>query len=245
MPPALRRQRSLHRSPTTNRSGGLGQASYICCVGKRPSNRGDTTLSRLPWLLLRLGRARHGRAAGVLSIWLLWEGFLERRWRLRDARPDGAVRYRITAHRGRPVTLSDGTRVQPGDRIVELHFRNHDLLRTTGTAGWNPWQTLDAIDKDLAALSELVAPGEIGPVRALHGVTLFASPGRRLGFDVQEVPHTWTWALQRFFLVGLLPIYHRDGWREFDRMRRRWPGELWMSIDALNGRARLDRPAAS
>ena len=69
---------------------------------------------------------------------------------------------------------------------------------------------------------------------ALHGVTLFASPGRRLGFELHPVPHTWTYAVQRFYLIALLPIYHRDGWREFDRMRRdRWPAELWMSVNHL------------
>lgn len=181
----------------------------------------------------------------MLSIWLLWERVLERRWRLRDARPDGAIRYRVSQYRGRPRTMSDGTRVQPGDRILELHFRNHDLLRTSGSAGWNPWQTLEAIDNDLTALAELLAGGELGPVRALHGVTLFASPGRRLGFEVLEVPHTWRWALERFFLVGLLPIYHRDGWRELDRMRRRWPGELWMSAGVLSRKPVRKGPAAS
>jgi hypothetical protein len=75
-------------------------------------------------------------------------------------------------------------------------------------------------------------------VGALHGVTLFASPGRRLGFELHPVPHTWAWALQRFYLIALLPIYHRNGWREFDRMRRdRWPAELWMSVDELLRRA--------
>jgi hypothetical protein len=39
-------------------------------------------------------------------------------------------------------------------------------------------------------------------------------------------------------MISLLPIYHRDGWREFDHMRRnRWPAELWMSVnDLLAGR---------
>ncbi len=44
-------------------------------------------------------------------------------------------------------------------------------------------------------------------------------------------------ALERFYLIGLLPIYHPDGWREVRRMRRnRWPAELWMSRERLASR---------
>ena len=127
--------------------------------------------------------------------------------------------------------------------MVELHFDNAALMHSTSGATWNPWDTMERLNADLDRLAAQVAGGSLGSVRALHGVTLFATPGRRLGFEVHPVPHTLTWSLRRYFLIGLLPIYHRDGWREFDRMRRdRWPGELWMSVDTLL-RRRLKAPA--
>src|SRR5260370_5077388 len=113
-----------------------------------------------------------------------------------------------------------------------------------GADDWNPWETFERIDAVLDALAQQIAGGRLAQVRALHGVTLFASPGRRLGFEVHQVPHTWAWSLQRFYLISLLPIYHRNGRREFERMRLdRWPAELWMSVDHLVTRWRQKVPA--
>ena len=169
---------------------------------------------------------------------------LEWVWRLRPARSGGILRYRVAHHLGRRLTLSDGTVVSRGDALLELHFDNRRLLRTAGAPNWNPWDTIEAIEADLESLADLVRSGRPAPVRALHGFTLFASPGRRLGFELHPVPHTWGWSLRRFYLISMLPIYHRDGWREFDRMRRdRWPAELWMSVDDLLTRQHVKAPA--
>ena len=133
--------------------------------------------------------------------------------------------------------------VAKGDLIVELHFDNSGLMHSSSEEDWNPFAVMEALGADLDELARRIGAGSLGPVRALHGVTLFAVPGRRLGFEVRPVPHTLGWSFERYFLIGLLPIYHRDGWREFDRMRRnRWPGELWMSVDSLLQR-RLRAPA--
>lgn len=199
-----------------------------------------STLSELWWALPRLSHAGNGRALGVLSVWIAWDHVLEWLWRPRAVRPGGILRYRLGHHWGRRLTLRDDTVISRGDAVLELHFDNRRLLRAAAARDWNPWETIEQIEADLERLAELVAAGRSNPVRALHGVTLFASPGRRLGFELRPVPHTWTWSLQRFYLIALLPIYHRDGWREFERMRRdRWPAELWMSVDHLLSRRQV------
>lgn len=186
------------------------------------------------WALPRLSRAGNGRAVGVLSVWILWDRVLEWFWRPQMVRPGGVLRYRRAHHWGHRLTLADGTVVSRGDAVLELHFDNRGVSAMAGARGWNPWETVGRVEEDLKALAELATADQANPVRALHGVTLFASPGRRLGFELHPVPHTWSWALQRFYLIALLPIYHRDGWREFERMRRnRWPAELWMSVNQL------------
>ena len=141
------------------------------------------------------------------------------------------------------MPLQDGTMIRSGDRIVELHFDNATLMSLTGTSSWNPWDMMETLDADLNELALAVSSGAVGEVAALHGVTLFAAPGRRLGFELHAVPHTLAWSLRRYFLIGLIPIYHRDGWDEFDRMRRdRWPAELWMSTAALLRRKARKNP---
>jgi hypothetical protein len=202
------------------------------------------TLNAVWWALPRLGRAGNGGAFGVLSVWVCWDHLLEWSWRPRMVRPDGVLRYRLAHHWGSRLALDDGTVIARGDRVAELHFDNRGLMRSSETHDWNPWSTMDNIDEDLVELARLIETGRLGPVRALHGVTMFASPGRRLGFEVRPVRHNWNWSLQRYFLIGLLPIYHRNGWREFDRMRRdRWPAELWMSVPQLLSRRPMPAPA--
>lgn len=189
---------------------------------------------RFLFWLIRFSRAGRGRAIGVLSIWILWDRVLEWWWHPREVQPNGFLRYRLTRHSGRTISLCDGTVIRRGDALLELHFDNRRLLQRPDAPGWNPLQALRLIDADLRALNRLIESGELPPVRALRGVTLYAAAGPRLGFELHAVPHSWTWALERFYLIGLLPIYHPDGWHEVERMRRgRWPGELWMSRAAL------------
>jgi len=207
-------------------------------VRERQPSGPRSKLSDLWWALPRLSHAGDGRALGVLTIWIVWDHVLEWFWRPRAVRSGGLLRYRRAHHWGPRLMLKDGTVVSRGDAVLELHFDNRGLMRMTNAGTWNPWDAIERIDNDLDALRDVLAAGSHDSVRALHGVTLFASPGRRLGFELYPVPHTWAWSLQRFYMIALLPIYHPDGWREFDRMRRdRWPAELWMSVNGLLGPA--------
>jgi hypothetical protein len=183
------------------------------------------------WQLLRLGRASGGRAAGVLSVWVAWERFVSRRQRIRPLRPGAVLRTSDGRHHGPPVTLRDGTVVAPGDPIVELHFDNRRLAELA--AAHRPWDLAGRIGADLRLLAEREAGG---PPRALHGVTMFAAAGPRFGFEVRPLPRTRRAALERFFMAGLVMLYHPGGWDAVRRQARRWPGELWMSPAALRRR---------
>lgn len=197
-----------------------------------------------PWLLLRLGPAGGGRAFGVLSVWLGWEALTAWWWRLRPIRPGSVLRYRVLVHRGPPLSLADGTVVRPGDRVVDLHLDNRALTRMLVEERATPWSLLRRLKEDLAALLRLGERGKLGEVRALYGMTLFAEPARRLGFEVRPLPRTWRWALVHFYLVGLVALYHPEGWRRAARLRDRlWPGQVWMSWAALR-RLRAEKEAA-
>jgi len=182
-------------------------------------------------LLLRLGGGGGGKATGVLKVWLWWEGLTTWWWRLRPVRPGGILRYQRTRYRGQPRTLADGTELRPGDVILELHFANRVLAQTDSR---NPWQVLRALAEDLNLLAQQSAEGELGEVKALHGVTLFARPGQRLGFEFRPLPDTWYTRLMRFFFVGLLLVYHPRGWSGLTRPPDTlWPGEVWLGKNTL------------
>jgi hypothetical protein len=190
------------------------------------------------WQLLRLGWARGGRAAGVLDVWLGWERFLEWRQRIRPVRPGAVLRYSLTRHRGRLAVLRDGTAVRRGDPIVELHFDNRRLVELMA-AGTTPWVLLRLFRDDLSALRRAIAGGRLGRVMALHGVTMFAPATARLGFEVRPLRRTWRLALVRFFMAGLVVLYHPAGWSAARRHAGRWPAEVWMSAAVP-----ADRPGA-
>jgi len=205
-------------------------------------------LSGLPWALLRLGCAGGGRAVGVLSLWLGWERITDWWWKLRTLHPSGLFRYRVVTYRGQPLSLGDGCILHRGDRIIDLHLDNRRVVRKALAGSATPWHLLELARSDLQTLAELVASGQLGDVRALRGVTLFARAGKRLGFTVRPLPVTWYTRLQRYFLVGLVAVYHLRGWRATERLRgRRWPEEAWMSrarLLRLYGTAQATEPLA-
>jgi hypothetical protein len=197
------------------------------------------SLSELWWSLPRIGRVGNGKAIGVLSVWIWWDRMLQRRWKLELVRPDGIMRYRLMRHPGRELTLKDGTLIKHGDLLVEVHFDNARLMSGLEGVRDAPFHTLERIEKDFAVLSGEILEGKLGPVRAMYAATLFSVPARRVGFELHPVPHTLGWSLRRYFLIGLIPIYQQDGWKQFDRMRRtRWPAELWMSVKTMRERQR-------
>lgn len=198
----------------------------------------DPSARRQPkriWSLLRVGWAKGGRAVGVLSVWLLVERLSTWLQRIRPVRSQAMLRFALTRHHGARLVLKDATVIERGDPIIELHFDNHRLVELTKT-GTSPWPLLQLARADLAALEKRLSSGGPGEIRALHGVTLFAPAGYRLGFEVGPLPRTWRLALERFFMAGLVILYNPAGWRAAGHHATRWPGELWMSRATLERR---------
>ncbi len=195
-------------------------------------------LSRLAWLLLRAGRADHGKALGVLNIWQLVERLDSRQAKIRTLGPDSLLRYSLSHHRAAPTLLADGTRIETGDPIVELHIDNRHVTKEAA-ASTRPWETLRRVRGDVAHLRQLALAGDLGDFRALHGVTLLAAAGRRADFEVRALPDTFHWRLERFFQVGLTALYHPRGWPGAQAHARHWPGEVWMSRSRLLGSAEV------
>lgn len=162
-----------------------------------------------------------------MRVWLLWEAI----WtpRLRPIRKEGLLRYSLTRHHGHRVQLNDGVTVRHGDRLVELHLDNRTLLRLAG-GGIDSFGTERLGTAEFRELARMIRSGSLGPIAALHALTPFAPALRRQGFELRPVPHTWGYALTRFYMTGLLALYHPEGWAAVTPQRaRRWPTEVWMS----------------
>jgi hypothetical protein len=191
-------------------------------------------LECIAWAAARLGRAGGGRALGPLACWVAWERLAAQRARLRAARPGAMLRYRLTAHRGPPRRLRDGTLVRPGDPVVELHVDSAALIRAMHGRAEGSWAAFRAAGADLRALAELARDGSLGRAVALRGLTLLTAPAARLGFEITVLPRTARYWPLHFFFVGLVAVHHPRGWAGAEHWRRHsWPGELWMSAARL------------
>jgi hypothetical protein len=182
------------------------------------------------------GRATdRGDARGIFYAWQWWEQLAHLLWRV-DPIPgaeEGVFRVRFTTFRGDAIALPDGTSVDPGDRVIELHVDNRSLMPVIRESRWNAVVRMRA---DLRALALAVERGEVAPdFKALWGLSLLSRGSEILGFTVRPRRVTLSLRFQRIYMAGLLKIYTAEGRTRLRRgsARNTYPGEVWMSRSNL------------
>lgn len=166
----------------------------------------------ISWRLFRLGFV-------VRPVWSLVERFTAWHLRIEEVRPGGVLRF--------------NRELRDGRRLLELHLGN-PRLAALSAAG--PWVMLGELRSDLRVLARRFEAGEFEGVEALHGTTLLAAAGTRLGFELRPLPPSPSLRLHRFFFVGLVALHNPAGPRAVAHERNRWPAELWMTRERLLAR---------
>jgi hypothetical protein len=189
------------------------------------------------WRLAAKTRAGHAR--GFLLFWPFWEFvtmLVHPQHRIPTA-PFDLLRVQFTRFQGSPISLPDGTRIQSGDRIVELHIHNSTLASAAGQA--TGWQLLRMLMGDLDALAEWSRSGDFpADIRAFYGYTLLSRGASRLGFTLRTRPSSFRTWLDGFFLTGLLVLYNPRGRGRLTQGTTYGsePVEVWMSRTELERR---------
>ncbi|MGI6706492.1 MAG: YkoP family protein [Clostridia bacterium] len=99
-----------------------------------------------------------------------------------------------TTFTGEAIDFQDGTRVEPGDRIGELHFSNLGIAsgKLGDTTITSELQLLSIVRSEIALLSTLVKENKIAQdIKAFYSISLFGPGAKRIGFVLREIPQTF------------------------------------------------------
>lgn len=198
-----------------------------------PMGSGDTTLKGvIASLFSRLSAgSQAGRPRGLLRVWPIWERVARRIWLTTPipGAPHNLFALHLTHYHGVPLPLPDGTVIQDGDPVGELHMNGAIVSQMVGR---HSMHMLPATRDDLRALAAYTVQSD---VKAFYGVTLLAAGTVRFGFTRRPLPINARRRLERFFQTGLLALYSPEGLARLTRGQARdaYPEEIWISRDEL------------
>lgn len=181
-------------------------------------------------------RSRRGQARGFLRFWPIWEWLTLRVMPHRSIpnAPYHLLEVQFTHVDAKPITLPDGTQIRRRDPVAIVHVNNAVLSQIGDDL--TPWQLLRMMRGDMRALAQWVKAGGFPrDVRALYGYTLLGRAASRLGFTLRSRPSSIRTRLDRFFLMGIMVLYHTSGRGRLQRGTTydTEPVETWMSLTEL------------
>lgn len=150
---------------------------------------------------------------------------------IRPMRKGSPLRVNFHSFRGNTFTFPDGTRINRGQRVAEIHLDNHLVSHTA----LDIWRLIEKTRAELHFLAGQMRAGEIkGDIKAVRGVTVHHVGAKRLGFLSRELPPGAFSRLVRMFLKGLLVTYHPLGKKRLNEGRAPLEvREIWMSSQEL------------
>jgi len=176
----------------------------------------------------------------VLIFWPVVDKLLRVIQGIKSLKADnnGIIRFSLGRYKGVTRVLNDGSEVKAGDTIMELHLNNEWFKRRRRLnlgASQSPREFLGCLARDLHFLAEQVASGTFGNnIAALHGSTILHVGARRLGFQVDELPDSLWKKGARFYMAGLMQVYHLRGDEVSGLREKPWElKEVWLSKAAL------------
>ncbi|HXZ95053.1 MAG TPA: hypothetical protein VEG28_03975 [Dehalococcoidia bacterium] len=175
----------------------------------------------------------------VLIFWPVVDRFLRTVYHIKPLKADdsGTIRFNLHRYKGSTKVLDDGSEVKTGDTIVELHLNNDwfkGRRKLNLSASQSPREFLSCLARDLHLLAQQIASGALGNITALHGSTILHIAARRLGFQVDELPDNLWKKGARFYMAGLMQVYHLRGDEVPGLREKSWElKEVWLSRAAL------------
>jgi hypothetical protein len=175
----------------------------------------------------------------VLILWPVIDRILRVIYRIKPLKADGSsiICLDLRRYKGPTKVLNDGSEVRTGDTIMELHLNNAWFKRRRKLnlkVSQSPREILGCFEQDLHFLAQQIASGMFGNITALHGSTLLRAGAKRLGFQVDELPDSLWKQGARFYMAGLMQVYHLRRDEVSGLKEKPWElKEVWLSRAAL------------
>ena len=175
----------------------------------------------------------------VLLLWPMVDRLLRSIYHIKPLKADGSgiIYFDLRRYKGPIRVLNDGSKVRTGDTIIELHLNNAWFKRKRKLnlrASQSPREFLGCFARDLHFLAQQITSGMFGNITALHGSTLLDVAARRLGFQVDRLPDSLWKKGGRFYMAGLMRVYHLRGDKVSGLRQKPWElKEVWLSRAAL------------
>jgi hypothetical protein len=175
----------------------------------------------------------------VLILWPVADRLLRATHHIRPLKADdrGIIRFSLHHYKGSTKVLNDSSEVKNGDTIIEVHLNNDWFKRRRNlnlSVSQSPREFLGCFAQDLRLLAQQITSGMFGNITALHGITLLHVAARRLGFQIDELPDSLWKKGARFYMAGLMQVYHLRGDEVLGLREKTWElKEIWFSKAAL------------
>ncbi|WP_054025002.1 YkoP family protein [Bacillus sp. FJAT-28004] len=151
------------------------------------------------------------------SMWMVWESIFDifSRFRSESIWRFGICKLVIRRHYGKRIVCHDGSQIQAGDWIGELHLDNQQVIELSRAVGSDRAGIMTArmLRRGMKQISQAMKNSpELAKVQAITGVTLLhRGIIHGLGFEQHQITSKWAKGFSKVYLRFLLRILHPEG----------------------------------
>lgn len=170
----------------------------------------------------------------ALVLWKKWEYLYANYFSIKSIDATNLFRLALKRYHGPEIYDKDGTLLaKKGDLVADIHLASVRLQCKDSEIQKIGIRALSLVRKSLPGLAKFVAESpEYQNIKVLVGYTLLNRGIKSLGFQVQEVPTSWTIRRIAFMQRVIMSIYHPLG-KARNNKRLGKPKLVWISKQQL------------
>jgi hypothetical protein len=135
-----------------------------------------------------------------------------------------------------PLTLTDGVKINPGDRVAEFHLSNHRIVKLgrEQTTRSMEWRMLELLKAEFNAVARACSDSRIpADVKGFYGVNVLIAGAKRLGFTMVALPKGWNRWWLGFWETILRKIYYSYKTKKKASLKTKDAFEVWITREEL------------